>query len=52
MNYNQESSGYSFHQWSEEILSRFAQKSVIVIDNATYNTRPCADQRVHGENNT
>jgi len=38
MDYNQESNGYSFHQWSEEILYRFAQWSVTVMDNATYNT--------------
>lgn len=42
MDYNQESSGYSFHQWSEEISSRFAQRSVTVMDNATYNTHDLA----------
>jgi len=38
MDYNHESSGYSFHQWSEEILSIFAHRDVIVMDNATYST--------------
>jgi hypothetical protein len=33
MDYNKESSGHSFHQWSEEILSGFAPWSLNIMEN-------------------